>query len=140
MEKHITLVAILNIVYRSLMLLGALVLLILAASFSGLIEFLVRNGDIELNEVPVGILHIVPAILAVVGFVLGTVSVLGIVGGIGLMKLKEWGRMLTLVVSFFNLLHVPLGTVLGAYSIWVLMNGETIKFITQSNIQPGTTT
>jgi hypothetical protein len=32
-----------------------------------------------------------------------------------------------LVISFFNLLRVPLGTILGGYSIWVLLNDETIR-------------
>jgi hypothetical protein len=36
-------------------------------------------------------------------------------------------RILVLVVSFFNLLHVPLGTLLGVYSLWVLLNDETIR-------------
>jgi hypothetical protein len=43
------------------------------------------------------------------------------------MKKKEWGRITMLVISFFNLIHIPLGTVLGVYSIWVLLNDETIR-------------
>ena len=32
-----------------------------------------------------------------------------------------------LVMSFFNLIRIPLGTILGVYSIWVLLNDETIR-------------
>ena len=141
MDKHITLVGILNIVYRSLMLLGALILFAIAMGFGGLIEFLSRTEEANFRDVPVAVLHIVPLILVIIGFVLATVSVLGIIGGIGVLKQKEWARVLLLVVSFFNLLHVPLGTALGVYSIWVLINSETIKmFSTAGQNAPATTT
>jgi hypothetical protein len=54
------------------------------------------------------------------------VSVAGIIGGVGVLHHREWGRILLLVVSFFNLLRIPLGTMLGVYTLWVLMNDETI--------------
>ena len=55
-----------------------------------------------------------------------------IIAGIGLMKRKEWGRILALVVSFFNLIYFPLGTALGIYSIIILMKEETAKLFTSS--------
>jgi hypothetical protein len=55
------------------------------------------------------------------------VSVAGIVAAAGVLGRRRWGRVLMLVISFFNLLRVPLGTILGGYSIWVLLNDETIK-------------
>ncbi len=54
-----------------------------------------------------------------------------IIGGIGLIKRKEWGRIVVLVVSFFNLINLPLGTALGIYSIIILMKGETVKLFSR---------
>lgn len=127
MEKHITLVGVLNIVYRSVVILGAFVLLILAAGFNRFFDILIRHGDIRPDEVPIELLNIVPAILLVVAVVMICVSILGIIAGAGVLKKKEWARILLLVISFFNLIRIPLGTILGVYSLWVLMNDQTIK-------------
>ncbi|MDH4257518.1 MAG: hypothetical protein OEZ45_04555 [Candidatus Aminicenantes bacterium] len=54
-------------------------------------------------------------------------SIPEIIAGIGLIKRKEWGRILALVVSFFNLVWFPLGTALGVYSIIILLNDESVK-------------
>ncbi len=127
MEKHIKLVGILNIVYRSLYLLGGIVLIVLAAVFNRIIDFLVRINSIQWHEIPHEILGIVPMILVLVALCIMVVSAFGIVGAIGVLKRKEWGRIILLVVSFFNLLSIPLGTILGVYSIWVLFNDEIIR-------------
>jgi O-antigen/teichoic acid export membrane protein len=70
-------------------------------------------------------------ILAIVGFILGILlfilSVPGIIGGIGLFKRKEWARILVLITSALHLLNFPVGTAIGGYSIWVLVNPETIR-------------
>jgi hypothetical protein len=55
------------------------------------------------------------------------VSVLGIIGGVGLLRLKSWARYLVLVLSILALLSIPIGTALGIYSIWVLVNDETVQ-------------
>lgn len=127
MEKHISLVAILNIVYRALVLLGAGVLFVLAAVFGHLMNALIRSGALEPDEVPIEILNIVPIILCLVAAILVIVSVVAIVGAVGVMHKREWARVLLLVISFLGLVRVPLGTILGIYSIWVLLNDETIK-------------
>jgi hypothetical protein len=127
MEKHIQLVGILNIVYRSIALLGGLFLLFLAAAFWHLFGYLVQIGAIHPYEIPRELLNIVPLILICVAFLVMLVSTVGIIAGAAVLKRKEWGRILLLVVSFFNLIRIPLGTILAVYSIWVLLNGEAIK-------------
>jgi hypothetical protein len=44
--------------------------------------------------------------------------------GIGLAKGKTWPRIPAILLSFFNLLNIPIGTVLGLYSIWVLLRAR----------------
>jgi hypothetical protein len=127
MEKHIQLVGILNIAYRSVLILVSVILLVIAAGFRRFFDMIVRLGSVDMHDVPYELLDIVPLILVVVALVMFVVSVVGIVAAAGVLGRKRWGRVLMLVVSFFNLLRVPLGTILGGYSIWVLLNDETIR-------------
>ncbi len=127
MEKHISLVGILNIVYASLALIGAFVLFTIAIGFRYFFELISRYSHNGMDEIPPEVMDIVPFILIVIGILILFFSIIGIIGAIGVMKKKEWGRIIMLVISFFNLIHIPLGTILGVYSIWVLLNDETIR-------------
>lgn len=60
-------------------------------------------------------------------FLFGTVSVLGIIGGIGLLLEKNWAGILILTLGFVNIFNIPLGTMLGLYTIWVLTRAEHFK-------------
>ena len=117
MEKHITLVGILNIVYESLGIIGSFVLFAIAIGFRYFFEFISRFDHHGMDEVPPELMDIIPFIL----------TVIGIIGAVGVIKRKEWGRITLLVISFFNLIHIPLGTILGVYNIWVLLNDESIR-------------
>ncbi len=60
-------------------------------------------------------------------------SSLGIIGGIGLFSYRPWARILLIIVSAMNCLNVPVGTAKGVYSIWVLMQPETIELFENSS-------
>jgi hypothetical protein len=139
MEKHVHLVGILNIVYRSIVIVGACVLFAIAMMAGHIFDILIRNGAIRSHEVPMELLDIVPIILSVVATVMIIVSVVGIVAAVGVLKHKEWARILLLVISFLNLLRIPLGTVLGVYSIWVLLSDETIRMFSPASVAPAVT-
>ncbi len=47
-----------------------------------------------------------------------------IIGGWGLFHYRPWSRILMLIVSAFHLLHVPIGTAVGVYGLWVLTSDE----------------
>jgi hypothetical protein len=126
MEKHVTLAGIFNIVYRSLLLLLSFVLFGIAMFFDWLVGMLSRIRAVDFENVPVEVFDLVWGVLVVVAVIMAVVSIAGIIGGAGVLKRKEWARILLLIVSFFNLLRVPLGTALGAYTIWVLFNDQTI--------------
>jgi hypothetical protein len=136
MEKHLPLVGILNLVYRALLIIGGLVLAALAIGFRYLLELVSYSNHHHMDEVPEIVFVIAPIILGVISAIIIVISILGIIGAIGVLKKKEWGRILLLIVSFFNLLHVPLGTILGVYTIWALFNDETIKMFNPPVAQP----
>ena len=70
-------------------------------------------------------------ILSTIGFIVGAfftiISIPGIIGGIGLLKRREWARILVLIISALQLINIPIGTAIGAYSIWVLVQTETVR-------------
>jgi hypothetical protein len=51
-------------------------------------------------------------------------AVPGLAAGYGLLKLRPWARMLTIVLAIFELIRFPFGTALGVYSLWVLLSSE----------------
>ena len=70
-------------------------------------------------------------ILPTIGFVVALffclISVPGIIGGIGLFKRRECARILVLIISALQLINFPIGTAIGAYSIWVLVQQDSIR-------------
>jgi hypothetical protein len=46
----------------------------------------------------------------------------GIAAGVGLRRHEDWARVTAIVLGFLDLLHVPLGTALGIYTIWALLS------------------
>lgn len=113
MEKHITTVAILHI--------GLSVFFIILGIF--LMFLLTSVGIISNDNEARGILWIIGTAL---GSFLFIISIPGIIGGIALLRYKNWGRILILILSAIDLMNIPLGTALGIYSIWVLVQPETV--------------
>ncbi|MBM3285121.1 MAG: hypothetical protein FJY81_04550 [Candidatus Aminicenantes bacterium] len=120
MEKHVQFIGILWIIYGGLGVLFA----------CGVFLFFVGISFIpDLGSIAPGILRLV-ALAA--GFLFMVFSLPSLIAGIGVLKKREWGRVLTLVVSFFNLLNFPLGTALSVYSFVILLNGETARLFRPS--------
>jgi len=114
MEKHINVVAILHLGFSILgLLIGGVLftLFVLLGSFT-------HEPD---AQVVFGI------IAKVVMVVLVVLSIPGIIAGIGLLKRKEWARILTLILSVLDLINFPIGTAVGVYSIWALVQPEVVE-------------
>ncbi len=114
MEKHISLVATLHI---GLSILG---LLLAAVVFA----VLIGSGVVSQDEEAMFVLTIVAVSMLTISLV---TSVPAIIGGIGLLKYKSWARIVILIISAIDLLNIPFGTALGVYSLWTLLNDETVK-------------
>ncbi len=115
MRKHVSLVAGLHIGFAVLGLVGALVIF-LSINFA---QSFVQGEDIA-ESVLYAVKIIIPVLIALV-------SIFSIVGGIGLLSYHEWARVLLIVVSAINCLNVPIGTAKGVYSMWALLQDDTIK-------------
>lgn len=113
MEKHINVVAALFIGLGILSIVAALLLGFLFGIFTGFIP----------DFPPRGILYFIIMILVGVSIFL---SIPGIIAGIGLINRKEWARVLAIILSAIKIVNIPIGTLIGAYSLWVLISDETV--------------
>jgi len=52
-------------------------------------------------------------------------AVASLAAGWGLYQRETWARTLALVLAFFSLPMIPLGTALGIYTLWVLLPAES---------------
>ena len=120
MEKHVTLVAIIYIVFGAIGILIGLFLLVVII-FGGLI-----SGDPEAMTIT----GIVGTTLC--GFFL-LLSAPKVIGGIGLLKRRGWAKILVLIISILDLANIPIGTAIGIYTIWVLLNEKTAQLFTNTS-------
>jgi hypothetical protein len=119
MKKHVTVVAAIQIGFAVLGLTGA-VAVFFALSFARS-----QVGGDETGEM---VLRFLSASLPLL---IGFLSTLGLVGGIGLLAYKPWARYLVIVVSALGCLNIPIGTLKGVYALWVLLQDDTIKLFEQ---------
>lgn len=89
----------------------------------------ISSHDREVIE----IISIIAPIIIVLGIVTAIPS---IIGGIFLLKFKEWSRILVIILSFIDLISFPIGTAVGVYSLWALLNKDTIKLFIAQPAQP----
>lgn len=121
MDTHIKVLGWLYIVLGVLGLLGA----------GAVVLILVGSGLISGDRTAISVLVIIAAI---VGGFLVLVSLPGIVAGAGLLGYRPWARILTLILGILNLPGFPVGTVLGVYTLYVLLDDETARLF--NGVQP----
>jgi hypothetical protein len=61
------------------------------------------------------------------GIFLAFFGILHLVLAWGLFERQPWARTLGIVIGFLALFRIPLGTVLGAYTLWVLLPGSSAR-------------
>ena len=112
LHEHVRLLAILWFAFSAMETLGGVVLFVIANTL-----FLHKH---EIGS-PSGFLHPLLSVIAISVLVKAAV---GFLGGYGLLQREPWGRILTLVLGFLALIHVPFGTALGVYTLWVLLPAQ----------------
>jgi hypothetical protein len=128
-RDHIKIVGVLNIIMGSLTAAVGVIALLAMGTIAGFIAASISSVDSSDFRDATGAAPIVAAIgiaVAVFFLLLGLPS---IIGGWGLMHFRPWSRVLMVIVSAFHLFHVPLGTALGVYGLWVLLNEESRRIL-----------
>ncbi len=125
--EHIHLLAILWFVAGALWLIPAVVMAVLAAFIT--VPLALHNAEKIAFVVAPGIFVILCVLFLVM-------AALRFLTGWSLLKLQPWGRTLALVMAFLALIHPPLGTALGIYTLFVLLPdaaGDEYRQMSQTN-------
>jgi len=83
------------------------------------------GSGIALHFIPFPMRPFLLPIAGVVGAFLLASAVVGMLAGWGLLNYRPWARVLALILGIISLLHFPLGTALGIYTLWVLLPAES---------------
>ena len=115
MKKHVTVVGAIQIGFGFLGLIGAIAAFFVLRFAKGVV------GNDEIPSMVLGFISVSVPLL------IGFISTLGLVGGIGLLSFQGWARYLVMIVSAIGCLNIPIGTLAGVYSLWVLLQDEAIR-------------
>jgi hypothetical protein len=111
MSTHVKIIGWLHIIFGLLGLLTAFALFggsLLGGAFAGSLK----------GMIGMGLLGTFAAVF------IAALSIPGLIAGYGLLKYYEWARIVTIVIAVFELIRFPFGTILGVYSLWVLLSAE----------------
>ena len=114
MSKHITLLGVFHIVYHALGVVIGIGIFMLLSTVGGI------SGDPDAMVV-------LPIIGTFVGGFILFLSAPGVIAGIWLIRRRGWARVLAMIVGGLGIVDIPLGTALGAYTFWVLMQDDCIE-------------
>ncbi len=111
--RNIGTLGVLWIIYSALRLLPALALF-------GLTHF---HFPFFMRPMPFGNFAFAGPLLGVLAVFTSGMAIASAIAGWGLMSYKPWARLLAIVLAFLNVFHLPLGTALAIYTLWVLLPG-----------------
>ena len=118
MEGHITAVGALRIGYGSC---GIILAIIIFFTTIGVGFIVAEEGGDDTA------LAVISAVMIPIVILLMLLSLADIIGGIGVLKRKNWARYLVMIHSVLDFFNIPFGTAIGIYSLWVLSHGETAR-------------
>jgi len=123
METHVKVLGILHVAMSAIGILFAIVMLVV---FGGVVGLVGASGDAD-ARVAIPIIGISGMAVVAVTFAL---SIPGLAIGIGLFRFRPWARVWGIVLSIFDLIWVPFGTIVGIYGLFVLFSKDTERLFT----------
>ena len=127
MRDHVRILAYLRIVLGSIGLVAALAVLFVFGGIAAIVGA-ANPHDMDAQRIAIPILGMIG--IAVSTLVL-LISVPGVIAGVGLLKFRPWARILAIVLSALDLPMVPIGTALGVYGLWVLLQPQTERLFAE---------
>ena len=125
MATHVKVLGFLYIALSTLGLMAALFMGLIFGTASGVVGM---NADSREAAMALPIIGLAGSMLVVF---LVAVSLPGLVAGVVLLKQRPWARILGIVVAVLNLIHIPVGTIVGIYALWVLFNKDTERLFAE---------
>lgn len=93
----------------------------------GLFGLLTGIGLLSAEAEAFGVLTVIGAVS---GGMVAVLGVPGIVAGWALLARQNWGRILAIVVAGMSILNFPVGTLIGIYVLWVLLQRSAESYFT----------
>ena len=119
MQTHVKVLGVLYLTVGGLMLVLALFLVVTMGGVAGIVGATAEPEDAAIAIPVLGFAG--TALAAFFGFF----ALPSLITGYGLLNFKPWSRIVGIVLSAISLIFVPVGTVIGAYGLWVLLNKNT---------------
>ena len=129
MDTHVKVVGVLNIAIGACGLLGAVVLMLVFGVGAGILG---ASGDPD-AAVALPIIGLTGTALVILILAL---SLPAVIVGIGLFRLHPWARIGGIVLSIFHLVWIPIGTIIGVYSLWVLFSKDAERLFAGAPAAP----
>ena len=127
LHMHVQIAAWLNIVANSIFLLIGLCGFVFMSGLGVLAA--ADSGD--------GVAMLILGLVGTVGLAFFAVlAVPGFLAGYGLLARKKWGQVLGIVVGMLSLLNFPLGTAIGAYTLFVLFQNSANDYFDGQQAEP----
>ncbi len=111
-SRHLQVLGILWIVFSVLRLIPGLAML-------GM------SGAVSMPFMPAHFEGWLRPMMHVLGIVVIGLSLAGFVAGWALLERVSWARTLALVIGIISLIHIPFGTAIGIYTLWVLLPAQS---------------
>ena len=108
--RHITALGMLWIIFSGLRLIPGLAMLVLGHT----------RFPYMMTPIPAPMRLFIGPFLGGLGLIFSGFAIAGLIAGGGLLAHSPWARMLTIVLGCISIIHFPLGTALGVYTLWVL--------------------
>ena len=132
MQTHVKVLGVVYLAVGACMLILAVFLFLTMGSVAGIVGATAEPQD---AAIAIPVLGLAGTALAAM---LGIFSLPSLITGYGLVNFKSWARIVGIVLSAVSLINIPIGTIVGAYGLWVLLNKETERLF--DNIPASTIT
>ena len=95
----------------------------------GVFVFLLLTGiGVAMGEREAMTMMILTTVGTAVGLLLVVLGIPGLVAGAGLLARKSWARVLAIVIGILGLVNFPIGTAIGVYTLFVLMQDAATEY------------
>lgn len=123
MEQHVRILSILDFISGGLSIFGGIIF--------GVIMIIGAGAATEIPRGAGGLAALYGSIGVIGSILIIGVGVFEIFVGLNLQQFKSWARIAQIVLGALSIASFPLGTAFGVYSLWVMLNEETMNLFKQ---------
>ena len=99
----------------------------LIVALVGFLMFALLMGAASLVRDPEAVM-ILPLVAVAIPTLMITLAIPGLIAGFGLLARKAWARILAIVAAALGLASFPVGTLIGIYAIFVMMQDTATNY------------